>query len=89
MQDWSGARPSAARGVRRRRGRTRTLRAAQVVVDEGLARPLLIGRAAVIKPRLEALGLRLNLATGAALRQGELFALISEALSRACGKSPA
>jgi malate dehydrogenase (oxaloacetate-decarboxylating)(NADP+) len=39
----------------------RVLRAAQVVVDEGLARPLLIGRATVIEQRLIDYGLRLVL----------------------------
>jgi malate dehydrogenase (oxaloacetate-decarboxylating)(NADP+) len=38
----------------------RFLRAAQVVVDEGLARPLLIGRPDVIESRIERLGLRLH-----------------------------
>ncbi|MBM3389872.1 MAG: NADP-dependent malic enzyme [Betaproteobacteria bacterium] len=38
----------------------RVLRAAQVVVDEGLARPTLIGRPAVIAQRIEAFGLRLK-----------------------------
>ena len=39
----------------------RVLRAVQVVVDEGLARPTLIGRPAVIAgPRVEAFGLRLK-----------------------------
>jgi malate dehydrogenase (oxaloacetate-decarboxylating)(NADP+) len=37
----------------------RVLRAAQVVVDEGLARPILIGRAEVIRSRIARLGLRL------------------------------
>ncbi len=37
----------------------RVLRAAQVVVDEGLARPTLIGRPAVIAERCERFGLRL------------------------------
>ena len=35
------------------------LRAVQVVVDEGLARPILIGRPAVIEQRIERFGLRL------------------------------
>jgi malate dehydrogenase (oxaloacetate-decarboxylating)(NADP+) len=39
----------------------RVLRAAQVVVDEGLARPVLIGRAAVLQRRLSKYGLRLKL----------------------------
>jgi malate dehydrogenase (oxaloacetate-decarboxylating)(NADP+) len=38
----------------------RVLRAAQVVVDEGLARPTLIGRPQVIEQRLERLGLRVR-----------------------------
>ncbi len=39
----------------------RVLRAAQVVVDEGLARPLLLGRADVIAARLSEFGLRLQI----------------------------
>ena len=39
----------------------RVLRAAQVVVDEGLARPILVGRADVIASRITSFGLRLNL----------------------------
>jgi malate dehydrogenase (oxaloacetate-decarboxylating)(NADP+) len=38
----------------------RVLRAVQVVVDEGLARPTLIGRPAVIATRIESFGLRLK-----------------------------
>ena len=38
----------------------RVLRAAQIVVDEGLARPTLIGRPAVIAVRIEKFGLRLR-----------------------------
>ena len=36
----------------------RVLRAAQIVLDEGLARPILVGRPQVIEQRLERLGLR-------------------------------
>jgi malate dehydrogenase (oxaloacetate-decarboxylating)(NADP+) len=39
----------------------RVLRAAQVVVDEGIARPILVGRTAVIESRLKRYGLRLEL----------------------------
>ncbi len=39
----------------------RVLRAAQVVVDEGLARPILVGRPEVIEVRAQRLGLRLKL----------------------------
>ena len=42
----------------------RVLRAVQVVVDEGLARPVLVGRADVIAKRIDALGLRLRLGQG-------------------------
>ena len=45
----------------------RVLRAVQVVVDEGLARPTLIGRPAVIAARIEKFGLRLK--QGARLRR--------------------
>ena len=38
----------------------RVLRAAQVVVDEGIARPTLIGRPAIIANRIEKFGLRLK-----------------------------
>jgi malate dehydrogenase (oxaloacetate-decarboxylating)(NADP+) len=38
----------------------RVLRAAQIVVDEGLARPTLIGRPQVIEQRLQRLGLRVR-----------------------------
>ncbi len=41
----------------------RVLRAAQVVVDEGIARPILIGRPDVIATRIERYGLRLKLGT--------------------------
>jgi malate dehydrogenase (oxaloacetate-decarboxylating)(NADP+) len=38
----------------------RVLRAVQVVVDEGLARPILVGRPAVIEQRVQRFGLRLD-----------------------------
>jgi malate dehydrogenase (oxaloacetate-decarboxylating)(NADP+) len=47
----------------------RVLRAAQIVVDEGLARPTLIGRPQVIQQRLERLGLR--------VRPGKEFELVN------------
>ena len=46
----------------------RVLRAAQVVVDEGMARPTLVGRREVVHARIERLGLR--------LRMGEDFDLV-------------
>ncbi len=46
----------------------RVLRAAQVVIDEGFARPLLVGRAEVVKARIGRLGLR--------IKQGEDFDLV-------------
>ncbi|WP_459615253.1 NADP-dependent malic enzyme [Bordetella sp. 2513F-2] len=39
----------------------RVLRAVQVVVDEGLAKPILVGRPAVLSARIEKFGLRLRL----------------------------
>jgi malate dehydrogenase (oxaloacetate-decarboxylating)(NADP+) len=47
----------------------RVLRATQIVVDEGLARPTLIGRPPVIEQRIERLGLR--------IRPGREFALVN------------
>ena len=47
----------------------RVLRAAQVVVEEGLARPILIGRPAVIEARLKRFGL--------SIRPGRDFELIN------------
>ncbi|HSA88590.1 MAG TPA: NADP-dependent malic enzyme [Burkholderiales bacterium] len=47
----------------------RVLRAAQIVVDEGLARPTLVGRPQVIESRLERLGLR--------VRPGKEFELVN------------
>ncbi|MBV6304716.1 NADP-dependent malic enzyme [Candidimonas humi] len=41
----------------------RVLRAVQVVVDEKLARPILVGRPAVLQARIEKFGLRLRLGT--------------------------
>ncbi|OWT61843.1 NADP-dependent malic enzyme [Candidimonas nitroreducens] len=41
----------------------RVLRAVQVVVDEKLARPILVGRPAVLQARIEKFGLRLQLGT--------------------------
>ena len=38
----------------------RVLRAVQVVVDEGLAKPILVGRPAVIERRIERFGLRIR-----------------------------
>lgn len=39
----------------------RTLRAVQVVVDDGLAKPILVGRRRVVRMRIKRLGLRLQL----------------------------
>ncbi len=41
----------------------RVLRAVQVIVDEGLAKPILVGRPAVLEQRIERFGLRLRLGT--------------------------
>ncbi|CAG0123405.1 partial malate dehydrogenase (oxaloacetate-decarboxylating)(NADP+), partial [Rhodocyclaceae bacterium] len=47
----------------------RVLHAVQVVVDEGLARPILIGRPTVVEHRIQTLGLR--------IRAGEHFELVN------------
>ncbi len=44
----------------------RVLRAAQMLVDDGIARPILLGRGAVIRRKVEEMGLRLDL--GGAVR---------------------
>jgi malate dehydrogenase (oxaloacetate-decarboxylating)(NADP+) len=55
------AKRAAARRVAYAEGEEeRVLRAVQVVVDEGLARPTLIGRPAIIAARVEKFGLRLQ-----------------------------
>ncbi|MBK1686594.1 NADP-dependent malic enzyme [Rubrivivax gelatinosus] len=55
------AKRAAARRVAYAEGEDeRVLRAVQVVVDEGLARPTLIGRPAVIERRAEKMGLRIK-----------------------------
>ena len=57
---------AAAKGATRKRvayaegEEERVLRACQIVVDEGLARPTLIGRPAIIAHRIEQFGLRLK-----------------------------
>jgi malate dehydrogenase (oxaloacetate-decarboxylating)(NADP+) len=47
----------------------RVLRAVQVIVDEGLARPILVGRPAVLERRIERFGLR--------LKPGEHFQIVN------------
>ncbi len=49
----------------------RVLRAVQVAIDEGLAKPILVGRPGVVAQRIERLGLRIS--------QGEHFELIDPA----------
>ena len=58
---FAAAKSAAARRVAYAEGEDeRVLRAVQVVVDEGLARPTLIGRPAVLAARIEKFGLRLK-----------------------------
>jgi malate dehydrogenase (oxaloacetate-decarboxylating)(NADP+) len=73
---------ATAKAAHRNGGRTRivyaegederVLRAAQVVIDEGLARPTLIGRPSVVARRLEKYGLR--------MRSGQDFDLVNPEL---------
>ena len=65
----AGARPHPKRVVYAEGEDERMLRAAQVVVEEGLARPILIGRPAVIEARLERFGL--------SIRPGRDFELVN------------
>jgi len=55
------ARKAALRVIYAEGEEERVLRAAQVVVDEGLARPILVGRPDVINARIERYGLRLKI----------------------------
>ena len=57
---FAGAKRSAKRVAYAEGEEERVLRAVQVVVDEGLARPVLIGRPEVIAARIEKFGLRLH-----------------------------
>jgi malate dehydrogenase (oxaloacetate-decarboxylating)(NADP+) len=58
---FAAAKKNARRLVYAEGEEERVLRAAQVVVDEGIAQPVLIGRADVIAARIERYGLRLNI----------------------------
>jgi malate dehydrogenase (oxaloacetate-decarboxylating)(NADP+) len=57
---FAGAKRSARRVAYAEGEEERVLRAVQVVVDEGLARPVLIGRPEVIAARIDKFGLRLR-----------------------------
>ena len=58
---FAAAKPATRKRVAYAEGEEeRVLRACQIVVDEGLARPTLIGRPAVIAQRIEQFGLRLK-----------------------------
>ena len=57
---FAGAKASPKRIVYAEGEDERVLRAVQVVVDEGLAQPILIGRPSVIERRLEQFGLRIR-----------------------------
>jgi malate dehydrogenase (oxaloacetate-decarboxylating)(NADP+) len=58
---FAAARKAAKRLIYAEGEEERVLRAAQVVVDEGIARPILIGRPDVIAMRIERYGLRMKL----------------------------
>jgi malate dehydrogenase (oxaloacetate-decarboxylating)(NADP+) len=73
----------------------RVLRAAQVIVDEGLAKPVFVGRTDVISARIEGLGLRLELGVDCEIVCFETDARYDEAwrqyyaLARRVGVTPA
>jgi malate dehydrogenase (oxaloacetate-decarboxylating)(NADP+) len=76
---FSGAKRSPKRVAYAEGEEERVLRAVQVVVDEGLAKPMLIGRPEVIAARIDKFGLR--------LKAGEDFELVninSDPRYRAC-----
>ena len=68
----------------------RTLRAVQGVVDDGLARPILLGRTEIIEARIKTLGLRLTCGKDVRVvdleREPELFARLLEAYSARVGR---
>jgi malate dehydrogenase (oxaloacetate-decarboxylating)(NADP+) len=68
---FSAAKASPRRMVYAEGEDERVLRATQIVADEGLAKPTLIGRPEVIEQRIERLGLR--------IRAGREFALVNPA----------
>ncbi len=57
----------------------RVLRAAQIIVDERLARPVLVGRPEVIESRLQELGLRLQVGRDVEVASTDDEALLAEA----------
>jgi malate dehydrogenase (oxaloacetate-decarboxylating)(NADP+) len=73
----------------------RVLRAAQVIIDEGLAKPVFVGRTDVINARIEGLGLRLKLGVDCEIVCFETDARYDEAwrqyyaLARRTGVTPA
>ena len=68
----------------------RTLRAVQGVVDDGLARPILLGRTDAIHARIKSLGLRLTPGKDVQIvdleRDTELFAKLLEGYSKRVGR---
>jgi malate dehydrogenase (oxaloacetate-decarboxylating)(NADP+) len=76
---FAGAKRAPKRIVYAEGEEERVLRAVQVVVDEGLAKPILIGRPEVIESRIDKFGLRL-----AAGRDFELVNINSDLRYRAC-----
>jgi malate dehydrogenase (oxaloacetate-decarboxylating)(NADP+) len=66
---FAAARESAKRVIYAEGEDERTLRAAQVVIEEGLAQPILIGRPSVIETRLKRFGL--------SIQQGRDFSIVN------------
>ncbi|HLY90887.1 MAG TPA: NADP-dependent malic enzyme [Acetobacteraceae bacterium] len=68
----------------------RVLRAAQTLVDEGIAQPILLGRRAVIDRKIRDMGLRINLADGVAVidpaEDQHIFAPLLEDYQRLIGR---
>jgi malate dehydrogenase (oxaloacetate-decarboxylating)(NADP+) len=68
----------------------RTLRAVQSVVDDGMAKPILLGEADAIQARIKSLGLRLTPGVDVRIvdleQEPELFARLLEAYSKRVGR---
>jgi malate dehydrogenase (oxaloacetate-decarboxylating)(NADP+) len=68
----------------------RVLRAAQTLIDDGIARPILVGRHAVIERKIREMGLRIDLAEGVRVldpaADAELFGSLVEEYQRIAGR---
>ncbi len=66
----------------------RVLRAVQIVIDEGLARPIVVGRPAVLERQVEKLGLRIRPGHGLPGRQSRAATRVTAPTGRSTTRSP-